>query len=419
MEQVSTTIMSPPYNPNKPPRSTLKAKRKSQYKGTPNLSASAKRSGTYGIVDLFCGTGGFSHGFASFNRQFKLLAAIDVEVDPAATTQANHPDCRVVRDDIRLVKPSQIKSLIQGQRVDVIIGGPPCQGFSSLRPFRSSDDEDPRNSLFEQFALYVNYFRPRVFVMENVLGLLTYNGGATFNAIQQCFATMGYRTDWKVLNAAHFGVPQKRERLVMIGRRGGGPIAFPNPTHRFNGKGIGYNDKSRMLVGIDDLPPAITTLEAIGDLPPVESGGERTRYTRKPKCEYQMERRARSERLTLHRATDHSPQLLEIIKHSGSSISSVPKGMVSSGFSSCYSRLDPNLPANTITVKFTSPASSKCIHPFQNRAITPREAARIQSFDDDYVFEGSKTSIAYQIGNAVPPLLGRAIAKPVLKALDD
>ena len=385
----------------------------------PNAFAGAQGRDAYGIVDLFCGTGGFSHGFASLNRRFKLLAAIDVEADPAATTQANHQDCRVVQNDIRLVKPSHIKSLIQGQRVDVIIGGPPCQGFSSLRPFRSSDDEDPRNSLFEQFALYVNYFKPRVFVMENVLGLLTFGGGATFNAIQQCFGAMGYRTDWRILNAAHFGVPQKRERLIVIGRRGGGPISFPKPTHRFNGKGIGFKDRSRMLIGTDDLPPAITTLEAIGDLPPVESGEERTRYTRKPRCEYQLERRARSEKLTLHRATDHNSQLLKVIKHSGDSISSVPKGLVQSGFSSSYSRLDPSLPANTITVKFTSPASSKCIHPFQNRAITPREAARIQSFDDDYVFSGSKTSIAYQIGNAVPPLLGRAIAKPVLEILED
>lgn len=397
----------------------MKTNRNSLRNGNSKLFARAKSKSAYGILDLFCGTGGFSHGFASFDSRFRLLGAIDVEGDPAATTQANHPNCRVVRDDIRVVKPSNMKALIQRHAVDVIIGGPPCQGFSSLRPFRSSEDEDPRNTLFEQFALYVNYFKPRVFVMENVLGLLTYEGGATLNAIQQCFATMGYRTDWRILNAAHFGVPQKRERFVMIGRRGGGVIAFPTPTHRFNGRGIGYKDKSRLLVGSDALPPARTTLEAIGDLPPVGSGEERTRYTCKPKCEYQRERRALSERLTLHLATNHNAQLLKVIRHSGDSISSVPKGMVSSGFSSCYSRLDPHLPANTITVKFTSPASSKCIHPFQDRSITPREAARIQSFDDDYIFCGSKTSIAYQIGNAVPPLLGKAIAKPVLEMLDD
>jgi DNA (cytosine-5)-methyltransferase 1 len=397
-------------------RPTLKTKRNRQRNGSPYLFAKPGRA--YGIIDLFCGTGGFSHGFASFDPRFRLLGAIDAEADPAATTQANHPDCQVVRNDIRLVRPSDMKSLIQGQKVDVIIGGPPCQGFSSLRPFRSSDDEDPRNNLFEQFALYVNYFKPRVFVMENVLGLLTYENGATLDAIQQCFARMGYRTDWRILNAACFGVPQKRERFIMIGRRGNRPIAFPKPTHRFDGRGIGYKDKSRMLVGNGDLPSAVTTIEAIGDLPSVRAGEEKTRYTRRPTCEYQMERRVRAEKLTLHLATNHNPQLLEVIKHSGDSISTLPKGLVSSGFSSCYSRLDPNLPANTITVKFTSPASSKCIHPFQDRAITPREAARIQSFDDDYVFCGSKTSVAYQIGNAVPPLLGKAIAKPVLEMLD-
>ena len=370
-----------------------------------------------GILDLFCGTGGFSHGFTSLSPRFHLRAAIDIESDAAATTQANHADAVVVQDDIRRVKPSAIKRMIQSQRVDVIIGGPPCQGFSSLRPFRSSEDEDPRNSLFEQFALFVNYFRPRVFVMENVLGLLTYEGGETLKSIQKCFDAMGYKTDWRILNAAHFGVPQKRERFIMIGRRGRGPIALPEPSHSFNGKGIGFKDRSRMLIGSDELPPALSTIDAIGDLPPVASGEERTRYTKMPKTDYQRERRGRAQTLTLHRATNHNAQLLEVIKHAGDSIACMPVGMVSSGFSSCYSRLDPKLPANTITVKFTSPASSKCIHPYQDRAITPREAARIQSFDDDYVFCGSKTSIAQQIGNALPPLLGRAIARPVMDML--
>lgn len=373
----------------------------------------------YGILDLFCGTGGFSKGFTSYSPRFRLLGAIDLEPDPAATAQANHPDCQVLQSDIRSVKPSKMGTLMQGGDVDVIIGGPPCQGFSSLRPFRSSSDEDPRNSLFEQFALYVNYFKPRVFVLENVLGLLTHERGETLKKIEQCFASMGYSTDWRIVNAAHFGVPQKRERFIMIGRLDGGQILFPKPTHRFNGKGIGYKDRERMLSSEDDLAPAITTMEAIGDLPPVESGQERTMYSIEASCQYQSERRAGSAKLTLHRATSHNTKMLEIIKHSGSSISSLPESMISSGFSSCYSRIDPHLPANTITVKFTSPASSKCIHPFQHRAITPREAARIQSFDDTYVFCGSRTSVAYQLGNAVPPLLGKAIAELVLKMLDE
>ncbi len=417
--KTSTAGAPQPYNSfSNYRRLTLKIQRDRPRSRAGNIITKPHATDVYGILDLFCGTGGFGHGFASHSHRFKLLAAIDVEADPAATTQANHPDCVVLQKDIRLVKPSQLRKLIQGRRVDVIIGGPPCQGFSSLRPFRSSNDEDPRNSLFEQFASYVNYFRPRIFVMENVLGLLTYNDGATLGAIQHCFASMGYYTDWRILNAAHFGVPQKRERFVMIGSLGSDLVAFPTPTHRFDGRGIGYKDKSRMLAGSDTLPAAITTIEAIGDLPPVASGEERTSYTQKPRCSYQDERRARSKTLALHCATKHNARLLQIIKYSGRSISSLPKGMITSGFSSSYSRLDPDLPANTITVKFTSPASSKCIHPFQDRAITPREAARIQSFDDDYVFVGSKTSIAYQIGNAVPPLLGRAIAKPVLELLD-
>jgi DNA (cytosine-5)-methyltransferase 1 len=347
------------------------------------------------------------------------VAAIDNAFYATATTAANHPKCNVLHDDIRNLKPSNLEQIANGQQIDLIIGGPPCQGFSSLRPFRSSDEDDPRNGLFENFALSVSKLQPRVFVMENVVGLLTFNQGDTLSAIEKCFGQLGYNTDWRVLNAADFGVPQKRERFIMIGRRDGGPIRFPSPTHASMGKGIGYRDRSRMLTGGGDLPPALTVMDAIGDLPPVEPGNEENRYRKKPKTQYQADRRGSCSKLTHHVATNHSPSLLKVIRHAGDSINDIPEGMVSSGFSSCYSRLNPNEPANTITVKFTSPASSKCVHPFQDRAITPREAARIQSFDDSFHFCGSKTDIAHQIGNAVPPLLGQAIAKPVLEMLDE
>jgi DNA (cytosine-5)-methyltransferase 1 len=383
-------------------------------------SRSAKASTRqYSILDLFCGTGGFSYGFEKYSNRLRVEAAIDNAAYATATTAANHTKCKVLYDDIRNIRPTQLSQVINGRQIDLIIGGPPCQGFSSLRPFRSSDEDDPRNSLFENFALYVAKLRPRIFVMENVVGLLTFNQGESLSAIERCFNQIGYSTDWRVLNAANFGVPQKRERFIMIGRRDRGPVLFPTPTHAYTGKGIGYRDKTRMLVGSVDLPPALSVMDAIGDLPRVEPGKQANRYCKKPNTQYQIERRGSCLELTHHIATNHNARLLEVIQYAGDNINSIPEGLVSSGFSSCYSRLNPNEPANTITVKFTSPASSKCIHPFQDRAITPREAARIQSFDDSYHFCGSKTDIALQIGNAVPPLLGQALAAPVLEMLDE
>lgn len=376
----------------------------------------------YHIIDLFCGTGGFSYGFTSRHNEFQVVAAIDILETAARTMKANHPNCVVYNKDIRKISPQTMKKDIGRKEADVIIGGPPCQGFSSIRPFRSQEKSDERNTLFEQFALYVNYFKPKVFVFENVVGLVTYNHGQTLNAIQQCFKEIGYDTDWRILNAANYGVPQKRERFIMIGRPVGKKIYFPKATHLFSGKTIGTKDRDRMemLKAADvTLPQALTVWEAISDLPAVENGKEVKVYCKEPENEYQRERRNGAGILTLHKSTLHPPKMLEIIKYSGDNIKSIPKGLITSGYSSCYSRLRADEPGVTITVKFTNPASSKCIHPFQNRALTPREGARIQSFDDTYIFCGSKTQITTQIGNAVPPKLGAAISDSVFQMLKE
>ena len=159
-------------------------------------------------------------------------------------------------------------------------------------------------------------------------------------------------------------------------------------------------------------------LDAIDDLPPVAAGEEATRYRRPPRTEYQRARRAGERHLTLHAATNHGPRMLEIIRHAGANISSIPPHLITSGFSSCYSRLAGDEPAPTITVNFVHPASNKCIHPLQDRALTPREGARLQSFDDDFRFAGTnRNAIAKQIGNAVPPLLGEVLGRAVAGAL--
>ena len=382
------------------------------------------------VMDLFCGTGGFSKGFEDTGA-FRVVYGIDVLPVAVETFRLNHSRAVALGSDIREVRLRSVSRQTGLRRgdVDVIVGGPPCQGFSSIRPFRSVKEDDPRNSLFEEFASYVNYFRPHVFVMENVVGLATHNRGATIEQIQECFDGLGYTPDWRIINAAHFGVPQKRERLVMVGAQHGIRAKFPRPTHAGVFKTSGVRDRARRLatsptgetgLSVCDeskLPEAITTIEAIGDLPPVAAGEMVDEYNVPAQNDYQAARRRHSRRLELHVATGHTKRMLEIIRHSGPNINSVPQHLISSGFSSCYSRLDPDEPAVTLTVNFVHPSSNKCIHPFQDRALTPREGARLQSFDDDFSLSGTRTQIAKQIGNAVPPLLGQAIAETVLDML--
>jgi len=378
-----------------------------------------------GIMDLFCGTGGFSYGFSKYSNDFETVCAIDILEDATKTAKLNHPEAVIINEDIREIRPSEIENTLKklNKKVDVIIGGPPCQGFSSIRPFRSDKEDDPRNNLFEQFALFVNYFKPKAFVLENVVGLATYKKGQTIKIIEECFKDLGYEVEWKILNAANYGVPQKRERLIMIGAKKGISIDFPEPTHYFSGKTIGHKNKDHVITTEYNLfnsieyKPAVTTLEAISDLPIVKAGEMKEDYSSKPKNEYQKEMRGNSKVVSLHSSTKHSTKMLEIIKHSGPNISYIPKHLISSGFTTSYSRLESDEPANTITVNFVHPSSNKCIHPYQDRALTPREGARLQSFDDNFKFFGSRTKVVKQIGNAVPPLLGKAIAKQVHEAV--
>ena len=379
------------------------------------------------VFDLFCGTGGFSKGFESFEQgNFNVVFGIDLLPASVETFKLNHNSAFGVSGDIRKYKKKEVAEKIRVGRgdVSVIVGGPPCQGFSSIRPFRSVNEDDPRNTLFEEFASYVNFFRPKVFVLENVIGLATHKNGETISAMQDCFKGLGYECDWRLLNAAHYGVPQKRERLIMIGAESGVKINFPLPTHYFDGATIGFKDKRRVVSVADSgsldksrLLSAITVMEAISDLPKIASGESVEVYISAPENDYQMKRRRNTNVLKLHSSTVHTEKMLEIIRYAGKNIDCIPKHLITSGFSSCYSRLDADEPSVTITVNFVHPASNRCIHPKQDRGLTPREGARIQSFDDDFQFFGSRTQIVKQIGNAVPPLLGKAIAEQIAALL--
>lgn len=370
----------------------------------------------YSVVDLFCGTGALSYGLHAKNKLFTTVAGIDIDPEAVKTAAANHKSALIVCDKIENVAPSDLLARIGGKKIDLIVGGPPCQGFSSLRPSRGQDLDDPRNSLYMQFVKYVAEIKPTAFLLENVVGLVSAGDGRLLESILKAFSDTGYLVDWRILNAANFGIPQKRERFFLLGVKKDGvtncKIQFPSPTHKFSGRVIGTRHKANYLVNYDFGQPAIGVWDAISDLPSLASGERSDGYRCKPKNEYQLARRANSNgTVSLHEAANHSDKMLEIIRYSGANINSIPEGLVTSGYSSCYSRLEKDEPSTTITVKFTSPASSKCIHPLDNRSITPREAARLQGFDDDFEFCGSKTSIASQIGNAVPPLFGGIFAE--------
>jgi DNA (cytosine-5)-methyltransferase 1 len=380
---------------------------------TPAQAELAGDDGRWRVLDLFCGAGGLSYGFEQAGG-FVTVGGIDLLPDRIATFTANHRHATGLAGDIRETTPDAVREIVG--TVDVIVGGPPCQGFSSIRPFRTLTESDRRNSLVEHYVLMLAGLRPRWFVFENVVGLVSHEGGAKLRAILDAFSEMGYSVSWRVLNAASYGVPQNRERVVIVGNRVGVQFEWPRPTHYVKHKSMAGRRRelvASLPIERDALTPAVTLMEAIGDLPAVDSGDQVTEYAGAGATEFQRAIRGDAIELTWHRATKHSDKMMEIIRHAGSSIADLPPGMVTSGFSSCYSRLDADRPSNTITVNFVHPSSNRCIHPFQHRALTPREGARLQSFPDTYEFVGSTAQVVKQIGNAVPPMLGRVLAEAI------
>lgn len=368
------------------------------------------------VLDLFCGAGGLSYGFEQAGG-FVTTGGIDLLPDRIASFTTNHAYATGIAADITTFPLAKLADVTG--HPDVIVGGPPCQGFSSIRPFRTLTEGDARNNLAEHYILVLAHLRPRWFVFENVVGLLTHEGGHRLQAVLSGLEGVGYRVSWRVLNAANYGVPQNRERLVIVGSRDGVEFLWPRPTNYHNHKSMagGRAEVVRTHALLDrELPPAVTIDDAIGDLPPVESGCTVDAYDPRlsPRTDYQRRMREGAPALTLHQATRHSDKMLNIIRHAGANIHALPPGMVTSGFSSCYSRLAADEPSTTLTVNFVHPASNRCIHPTQHRALTPREGARIQSFPDRFRFEGNAAQVVKQIGNAVPPMLGEVVARAIL-----
>lgn len=347
-------------------------------------------------IDLFAGVGGLSLGFE--NCGFDVVLANEYDESIAAAYKANHKGTRMIVGDITSLDLEKTFGPYQGQ-IDVVIGGPPCQGFSQKGQRKTIHDE--RNFLFKYYVRVVELVKPRYFVMENVPNLLTAEKGYFRKEIEELFNSMGYQLKMGILNASDYGVPQNRRRAVIIGKQGGAAPGLPKPRNI-----------------------TVTIWDAISDLAYLSSGEgeEEQEYRGKPRSEYQKKLRGGSGTLRNHVATRHSRLALErlamIPPNAGKEV--LPEEhLTRSIYSGTWTRMRKDEISVTITTRFDTPSSGKFTHPFLDRAITVREAARIQSFPDSFRFVGSKGSQMKQVGNAVPPLLAGAIAEVVMNDLKE
>lgn len=339
------------------------------------------------IIDLFCGCGGFSLGFE--RAGFNVLLGIDVWNDALATFAHNHKGSKTLNADLSTLHPEETEVLLDGKEIDVIIGGPPCQGFS-VAGKRIVDDI--RNKLYKAFVGFVAHFQPKAFVLENVPNILSIGGGIVRDSIVEDFTALGYTVEYKVLTASDYGVPQNRRRAIFVGFKNGHPFSFPTPFDS----------------------PKVTAREALSDLPEygVEDGEV---YPIEIQSEYQSLMRKESKGIFNHQPTIHNQKTIDIISMvpDGGNYKDLPPELQSTRkVHIAWTRLNSEKPSITIDT-----GHRHHFHYSYNRIPTARESARIQSFPDDFVFLCSRTSQLKQIGNAVPPLMGEAIAKCILDQL--
>jgi DNA (cytosine-5)-methyltransferase 1 len=387
------------------------------------------------MIDLFAGAGGLSLGLESAG--FSAIYANEYISQFAATYAANHPGTIVDTRDIRNVNPSEIMAetgLVKGELV-LLAGGPPCQGFSVNAPRRSTDDK--RNHLFLDYLKFVEAFAPQAVIIENVPGLVSFEGGATLDAILGSLDTLGYSSDVQILYAPHFGVPQTRWRTIVIGIRKDIHVTadiFPSPQHsapaRVNFTSVHRN---RNLVGLADGPElsAHTTVgDAISDLPRIKSGEsvpDGTPYTTSAESTYQTLMRQGSSGVFNHKAAALGQVNVERLAHipAGGNWTNIPVDLLPAGMKRAhrsdhtkrYGRTPKDGLSSTILTK-CDPHWGAYFHYEQPRTFTVREAARIQSFPDFYSFTGTISDQFAQVGNAVPPLMATAIGRQVVAALE-
>ena len=388
------------------------------------------------VFDSFSGAGGFSLGFQLAGCD--IIGALEIDQWACDTFSYNHPQAIVINRDIQQISDKEVVNILKNQNIDILLGSPPCQGFSICNR-NAGDPKDPRNSLFQEFIRLGKLFHPKVMVMENVPNLLsakTHYNTPVIQIIIEEMECLGYFVNYKVLEAIDFGVPQIRKRLFIIGTQKKLESPFPIPTYT--------NQKDASL--FDSLKQCPTLWDAISDLPIIDAceGSEEMDYTQQPKNEYQALLRNNSLKLYNHKAMMHSKRMIERFSSMkcGDTVSDVPdhlKPLRRNGngqfsdklYDQNNRRLHPNKQSHTIPASFYA----NFVHPYQNRNFTPREGARIQSFPDNYRFLGKPTVVSQklleregrsdekhlcqynQIGNAVPPLLSKAVAINIINQL--
>jgi DNA (cytosine-5)-methyltransferase 1 len=337
------------------------------------------------FIDLFSGAGGLTLGLE--DAGWSCLGAVDAWEDAVETYRRNIHGHSAYVLDIRDVDCTWLSRQLE-DRPDWVVGGPPCQGWSTIGK-RLWDDE--RNELFTEFMRVVRLLEPSNFLIENVLGLRDMGAAPD---VRTLFEGIGYRVSFHVIRAADYGVPQLRRRVIFVGSREG--RQFEKPPAEVDDKTF------------------TTVWDAIGDLPEVGPGETATKYDRPPFTSYQLTLRAGSSEITGHTVSAHPPHLVKALSFipDGGNRTAIPsRYQPSSGFHNSYSRLNSQEPAVAVTSNLGKPSGTRCVHPFQNRGLTAREGARLQSFSDAFHFSGGIVSQRLQVANAVPPLLARALGR--------
>lgn len=361
------------------------------------------------VIDLFAGCGGLSLGFVQAG--YTIDKAVEFDPVIANTFRQNHPDASVLVDDIKNI---DINGVFAPGDAKIIVGGPPCQGFSMAGArIRHGFIDDPRNYLFKHYLNVVRTVRPKVFLMENVKGMQNMQNGKIFKEILGIFSDprmtggLTYNIYKKVIKAVDFGVPQKRERLIIIGTTVPG-VVFDK---------LWKEAKAEIIAEYPDYFALVTVREAIGNLPPVTESG--VIANPEPQTSYQRYLASGSPTLMNHTQSHHSKRAVERMQRisSGQNYTNLDED-ITSVHSGSYGRLCWDEPAATITTRFDTPAGGRFIHPDEDRTLSPREAARIQSFPDDFVFYGARREISRQIGNAVPPKISYFLARFTMKILE-
>lgn len=349
------------------------------------------------VIDLFSGCGGLSKGF--LDAGYNIILGVDNEEAALETFKHNHDGGDALNLDLSQEDSfATIREHINGENIDVIIAGPPCQGFS-LTGTRDFDDE--RNKLYLAVIKSVEIFNPKAFVIENVPGMGTLYNGKVKDEIINRFEKLGYNVSNQIMNSAEYGVPQVRRRLIFVGvREEYGQFEFPLPTNK---EEVDY----------------ITCKEAISDLHDFEEGigAEVSDYINEPESEYQKKMRRDMNKLHNHVGTRHTENVIDVISQvpEGGNHKDLPEGVgTSRKFNEAWTRYHGDKPSKTIDT-----GHRNHFHYKYNRVPTVRENARLQSFPDDFIFKGTKTKQYRQVGNAVPPKLGYHLGLQLTKYIGD